>query len=146
MSEAGCPGVADPGSVVAMLAHEMGAKVIPLTGPSSILLALMASGLNGQSFAFHGYLPVKEPARGKRIKELEAISQKERQTQIFIETPYRNSQMMTDLVKNCHPRTKICMAMDISGPAERIETKTAAEWKVQLPDYEKKPAVFLLLG
>lgn len=146
MSEAGCPGVADPGSVVALVAHEMGAKVIPLTGPSAILLALMASGLNGQSFAFHGYLPVKEPARGKRIKELEAISQKERQTQIFIETPYRNSQMMTDLVKNCQPRTRICMAMDMSGPGERIETRTAAEWKTQLPEYEKKPAVFLLLG
>lgn len=146
MSEAGCPGVADPGSNLVTIGHEVGAKVIPLTGPSSIILALMASGLNGQNFAFNGYLPLKEPARSKRIKELEQLSAKERQTQIFIETPYRNTHMMNDLVKNCAARTRVCMAVDICGESEWIRTRTIADWKAAMPEYEKKPAVFLMLG
>ncbi|MBX2907427.1 MAG: SAM-dependent methyltransferase [Taibaiella sp.] len=146
MSEAGCPAIADPGSILVSVAHEMGAKVQPLTGPSSIILALMASGLNGQSFAFHGYLPVKEPARTKRIKELEAISARDKQTQIFIETPYRNNHLLADLLKACQPGTRICIAQDISGPAEQITTRTAQSWKQSLPQLEKVPAVFLMLG
>lgn len=146
MSEAGCPAIADPGSVLVAAAHEMGAKVQPLTGPSSIILALMASGLNGQSFAFHGYLPVKEPARSKRIKELEATSARDKQTQIFIETPYRNNPLLADLLKACHPATKICVAQDISGPSELITTRTSQAWKQNLPQLEKVPAVFLLLA
>lgn len=146
MSEAGCPAIADPGSLLVAAAHDMGAKVQPLTGPSSIILALMASGLNGQSFAFHGYLPVKEPARSKRIKELEAISAREKQTQIFIETPYRNNPLLADLLKVCQPHTRICIAQDISGPAELITTRTAQAWKQNLPQLEKVPAVFLLLA
>jgi len=146
MSEAGCPAIADPGSILVAAAHDMGAKVQPLTGPSSIILALMASGLNGQSFAFHGYLPVKEPARSKRIKELEATSAREKQTQIFIETPYRNNPLLADLLKTCQPSTRICIAQDISGPAELITTRTAQAWKQNLPQLEKVPAVFLLLA
>jgi len=146
MSEAGCPGIADPGSELVAVAHAMGAKVIPLTGPSSIILSLMASGLNGQSFAFNGYLPVKEPARSKRIKELEARSIAEKQTQIFIETPYRNNQLMADLVKNCQPGTMICVAADITSADESVSTRSVAQWKQKMPEYEKKPTVFLLLG
>jgi 16S rRNA (cytidine1402-2'-O)-methyltransferase len=146
MSEAGCPGIADPGANLVAIAHAAGARVVPLTGPSSIILSLMASGLNGQSFAFDGYLPVKEPARSKRIKELEALSIKDKQTQIFIETPYRNNHLMADLLKNCHPRTRICLAIDITAPDESIRTKTAAEWKHDVPHIEKKPVVFLILG
>ncbi len=146
MSEAGCPAIADPGSILVAAAHEMGARVQPLTGPSSIILALIASGLNGQSFAFHGYLPVKEPARSKRIKELEAISAREKQTQIFIETPYRNNHLLADLLKACQPSTRICVAQDISGPTEQISTRTAQGWKQNLPQLEKAPAVFLVLG
>ncbi len=146
MSEAGCPGIADPGSNLVAIAHGMGAKVIPLTGPNSIILALMASGLNGQSFAFNGYLPLKEPARGKKIKDLEAHSVNEKQTQIFIETPYRNNQMLADLLKNCSHRTRICLAMNITAPGEQILTKTVAEWKQSVPVLEKYPAVFLMLG
>ena len=146
MSEAGCPAIADPGSILVAVAHELGAKVQPLTGPSSIILALMASGLNGQSFAFHGYLPVKEPARSKRIKELEAISAREKQTQIFIETPYRNNTLLADLLKACQPTTRICIALDISGPTEQITTRTAQVWKQNMPQLEKVPAVFLVLG
>lgn len=146
MSEAGCPAIADPGSILVAAAHDMGAKVQPLTGPSSIILALMASGLNGQSFAFHGYLPVKEPARSKRIKELEATSARDKQTQIFIETPYRNNPLLADLLKNCQPYTRICIAQDISGPTELITTRTAQTWKQNLPQLDKAPAVFLVLA
>ncbi len=146
MSEAGCPGVADPGSNLVGIAHSMGAKVVPLTGPSSIILALMASGFTGQSFVFHGYLPLKEPARGKKMKELEAVSAKERQTQIFIETPYRNNLMMGDLVRHCHNHTRICVAMNLTSKDEFIATKTIGEWK-EAPRFEgKQPAVFLMMG
>lgn len=146
MSEAGCPGIADPGAELAAAAHRIGAKVVPLIGPSSLLLALMASGLNGQSFAFNGYLPVKEPARSKRIKELEARSVKENQTQLFIETPYRNNSMLADLLKNCAPNTRICIAQNITAPNESVITRTVAEWKRSTPTLEKVPAVFLVLG
>jgi 16S rRNA (cytidine1402-2'-O)-methyltransferase len=146
MSEAGCPGIADPGSELVLLAQEMGVIVKPLVGPNSLILALMASGLNGQSFCFNGYLPVKEPERSRRIKELEAISMKQNQTQLFIETPYRNNQLIADLLKNCHPKTRICIACNITGKDENIRTKTAADWSKEKPVMEKEPAVFLMLG
>jgi len=146
MSEAGCPGIADPGAELVALAHGMGVKVLPLTGPSSIILSLMASGLNGQSFAFNGYLPVKEPLRSKRIKELELRSAKEQQTQAFIETPYRNNNLLADLLKNCAAGTRLCIALDISGEKEFIRTHSIADWKKAPPHLEKAPAVFLLLG
>ena len=146
LSEAGCPGIADPGAELAAVAQHMGATVVPITGPSSILLALMASGLNGQSFAFNGYLPVKDPARSQQIKTLELRSQKENQTQIFIETPYRNDVLLADLLKNCMPKTRICIAKNITAPDAFIKTKTAAEWKKEIPVIGKIPAVFLVLA
>ena len=146
MSEAGCPGIADPGAELAAVAQGMSAKVVPLTGPNSIILALMASGLNGQSFCFSGYLPVKEPARSQRIKQLEQTSKKEHQTQLFIETPYRNNQMLDELIKHCMPATRICIAQHISAADEYIRTMTAAEWKKDKPVLEKQPAVFLILA
>lgn len=146
MSESGCPGIADPGAELVAVAHEAGAAIIPLTGPNSLILALMASGLNGQSFCFNGYLPVKEPARGQRIKHLEQLSKKENQTQLFIETPYRNNNLLDDLLRNCQPVTRICIAQNISAPNAFIKTKAAAEWKKNKPVLEKAPAVFLLLA
>ncbi len=144
MSEAGCPGMADPGSELAAIAHESGAAVVPLTGPSSLLLALMASGFNGQGFRFAGYLPVKEPLRGKAIKELEAISKDRNETQIFIETPYRNNQMMQDIVRHCRHSTRLCVAADITGDTEMIRTQTIGAWARQMPELHKRPAIFLL--
>lgn len=146
MSEAGCPGIADPGAELAAIAQEMGAEVIPVTGPNSIILALMGSGLNGQSFAFNGYLPVKDPARAQKIKELENRSRKDNQSQAFIETPYRNDILLTDLLKNCEGNTRICIAKNITAPDAYIKTKTATEWKKQLPTIGKVPAVFLILA
>lgn len=146
MSEVGCPGIADPGSDLVAVAHTLNAPIVPLTGPSSILLALMASGLNGQSFAFNGYLPVKEPLRGKTIKDLETRSAKEKQTQIFIETPYRNQQLLQDLLKNCSSRTRICIARNITAPSQFIRTLTAAEWQKNPLPPDKEPAIFLLLA
>ncbi|RYE23278.1 MAG: SAM-dependent methyltransferase [Sphingobacteriales bacterium] len=146
MSEAGCPGIADPGAELVALAHQLHAKVIPLTGPNSLILALMASGLNGQSFCFSGYLPVKDPARSQRIKQLENDSRKENQTQLFIETPYRNNNMLEDLLKNCVDSTRICIAQNITGSNESIKTRTVAQWKNNKPQLEKAPAVFLLLA
>lgn len=146
MSESGCPGIADPGAVLAEAAHKAGIKVVPLTGPSSLLLSLMASGLNGQSFAFNGYLPVKEPARSQRIKQLEQHARKEKQTQLFIETPYRNNTLLEDFLKNCQPGTQLCIAQNITSPAAMVQTKTIAEWKNNKPALEKSPAVFLLLA
>ncbi len=146
MSDAGCPGIADPGADIAALAHNMHVKVVPLTGPSSILLAIMASGLNGQSFAFNGYLPVKDPMRSKRIKELETHSAKEKQTQAFIETPYRNNSLLTDLLKNCQSHTRLCIAQNISAPNESIKTKSIAEWRQEVPVLEKLPAIFVMLA
>lgn len=146
MSEAGCPGIADPGAELTAIAHSAGATVIPLTGPSSILLALMASGLNGQSFCFTGYLPVKEPARSQRIKSLEQTSKKEKQTQLFIETPYRNNVLLDELLKHCEQGTKLCIAQNISAPNAYIKTQLISEWKKNKPVLEKLPAIFLMLA
>ncbi|MBJ7309035.1 SAM-dependent methyltransferase [Rugamonas sp. CCM 8940] len=151
VSEAGVPAVADPGADLVRLAHQHGVPVRPLVGPSSLLLAVMASGLNGQSFAFNGYLPTDAAQRAKRIKELEQRSRGEKQTQLFIETPYRNAAMLEALVANCQPGTLICVATDISLASESIRTMTGSQWKGLLstgkaPDFHKKPTVFLLLG
>lgn len=151
ISEAGVPAVADPGANLVRLAHQQGIKVRPLVGPSSLLLALMGSGLNGQSFAFHGYLPTDAGARAKRIKELEDRSRKEKQTQLLIETPYRNSAMLDALANNCQSQTLICVATDLTLETESIQTKTAHEWKKRLqtnagPEFHKKPSVFLFLA
>lgn len=144
MSEAGCPGIADPGSVLVQKAHEMNAEIIPLTGPNSIILALMASGLNGQSFAFNGYLPLKEPARSQKLKELEQLSAKEKQTQIFIETPYRNNALLDELLKHCRDNTLLCIAQNITGKDAYIKTLPLSVWKKNKPALVKAPAVFLL--
>jgi 16S rRNA (cytidine1402-2'-O)-methyltransferase len=146
ISEAGCPGIADPGQVLVELAQQMNATVKPLVGPSSILLALMASGMNGQHFEFVGYLPIDSNARIKAIKELELNSQKKNSTQIFIETPYRNDQLIDTLLKTCKPSTKLCIAADLTGEHEFIKTKTMAEWKQQKTGFHKKPVIFLLMS
>ncbi|MGN6181948.1 MAG: SAM-dependent methyltransferase [Mucilaginibacter sp.] len=144
MSEAGCPGVADPGADIVNKAHQMGIKVVPLVGPSSILLALMASGFNGQSFTFHGYLPIDKGERSRRIKELEGLAGKYHQTQLFIETPFRNNPMLEEILKSTSPQTRLCIACNISGADEFIQTKTVGEWKKHVPDLHKKPTIFLL--
>lgn len=151
VSEAGVPAVADPGADLVRLAHQHGITVRPLVGPSSLLLAVMASGLNGQSFAFNGYLPTDAAARTKRIQQLEGRSRSEKQTQLLIETPYRNGAMLDALVAACQPGTLICVATDLSLRSESVRTLTAAKWKAQLaggqaPDFHKKPTVFLFLG
>ena len=147
VSEAGVPAVADPGADLVRLAHQHNIPVRPLVGPSSLLLAVMASGLNGQSFAFNGYLPTDAAQRASRIKELEQRSRKEKQTQLFIETPYRNAAMLEALVAACAPSTLLCVATDLSLPSETIRTMSAAQWKsAKAPDFHKKPTVFLLLG
>ena len=147
ISEAGCPGIADPGADLVLLAHHHGIRVVPLIGPSSILLALMASGLNGQCFAFHGYLPIEDAARNKAITTLEAESAKRKQTQLFIETPYRNDKMFSALLAHCHPKTLLCVAADITLPGEQIKTRTIELWKAQpAPQLNKHPCMFLLLG
>jgi len=144
ISEAGCPGVADPGQQLVEIAQQSGVTVKPLVGPNSILLALMASGMNGQQFQFVGYLPVDNAQRSKTIKQLESESKQKNCTQIFIETPYRNNQLLEALVKTCHPQTKICVAVDITAPTEMIQTKTAQQWKAAMPQLHKRPAIFLL--
>ncbi len=144
MSEAGCPGIADPGAAIVELAHRKNIQVVPLVGPSSILLALMASGFNGQNFAFSGYIPVKKPERTKAILALEKRSLFEKQTQIIIETPYRNLQLLDDLIQSCNSKTRLCIACDITTGDEFIQTKTLAEWKKLKPDLNKKPAIFLI--
>jgi len=146
LSEAGCPAVADPGSAAVDLAQKSGIQVVPLIGPSSILLALMASGLNGQNFAFVGYLPIESASRIKALKTLEKRSILENQTQIFIETPYRNDKMMMDLTQQLSTNTRLCVASDVSLPSESIRTKTIGEWKKEMPNLNKKPTVFLLSG
>ena len=145
VSEAGCPGIADPGALVVAEAHRLKIPVVPLTGPSSLLLSLMASGLNGQSFAFNGYLPVKNPERSQRIKAFEQRAHKENQTQLFIETPYRNNALLADLLQNCQPQTRLCIALNIGGPDAFIQTKTIKEWQSSPPTLPKAPAVFLFL-
>lgn len=151
VSEAGVPAVADPGADLVRLAHQHGITVRPLVGPSSLLLAVMASGLNGQSFAFNGYLPTDAALRTKRLKELELRSRNEKQTQLFIETPYRNGAMLEALAASCQAGTLICVATDLSLPSESVRTMAASKWKAALaagkaPDFHKKPTVFLLLG
>jgi 16S rRNA (cytidine1402-2'-O)-methyltransferase len=144
MSEAGCPGVADPGAEIVAEAHRRGIKVVPLVGPSSILLALMASGFNGQSFAFQGYLPIDKAERSKRIRELEGLSDRLNQTQIFIETPFRNNPMLEEILKTGHPKTKLCIASNLTAADEFVQTKTIAEWQTQIPDLHKKPTIFII--
>lgn len=147
MSEAGCPGIADPGAKLAELAHRKGVRVIPLVGPSSILLSLMASGFNGQRFTFLGYIPADKAARIQRLKDIEKISNKHHETQIFIETPYRNQHLLEDILAHCHHATRLCIACNITLEDELIVSKTIAEWKkLPLPDLHKKPTVFLLLA
>lgn len=147
MSEAGCPAVADPGALLVRRAHELGLVVRPLVGPSSLLLALMASGLDGQRFAFHGYLPAREPERSLRIAELENESARLKQTQIFIETPYRNHALFGALLLSCRPKTRLCLATDLTLASEHIVTRRAADWKAApAPDLDKRPTVFLLLA
>ncbi len=144
ISEAGCPCIADPGQLLVETAHQLNVVVKPLVGPSSILLALMASGMNGQQFEFVGYLPIEVNERIKAVKEIELISQKKRSTQIFIETPYRNNQLLETLLKTCKPSTKICIASGLTGINEYIKTKTVADWKKEITDFHKKPVIFLL--
>lgn len=146
ISEAGCPAVADPGANLVRLAHQKNIRVVPLVGPSSILLSLMASGLSGQHFAFHGYLPVDKAERKNKLLELEQISASRNETEIFIETPYRNRQMLQAIVDSCGPSTLLCVAVDVTCATEWIQTKALAEWKKQSPDIDKRPAVFLLLA
>ncbi|WP_026897236.1 SAM-dependent methyltransferase [Daejeonella oryzae] len=144
MSEAGCPGIADPGAEIVALAHQKGIKVVPLVGPSSILLALMASGFNGQSFTFHGYLPIDKVQRSQKIKELENLAEKNNQTQLFIETPFRNNPMLEEILKTCNPQSRLCIACNLTANDEMVQTKTIAAWKKQVPDLHKKPVIFLL--
>lgn len=146
ISEAGVPGVADPGAEVAALCHNKGIKVVPLVGPSSILMALMASGLNGQSFAFNGYLPVKPPERAKAIRHFEKRAQAESQSQIFIEAPYRNAKLFEEMLSTCNPTTRLCVACDITGPEEFIVTATVKAWRsMPRPEINKRPAIFIIL-
>jgi len=144
LSEAGCPGVADPGADLVALAHTRGIKVVPLVGPSSILLSLMASGFNGQNFAFIGYLPVKPAERATAIREIERTSGREKQTQIFIEAPYRNAKLLEELLSLCNGLTKLCIAVDLTMESEFVVTKSIAEWRKVPPELGKRPAIFLL--
>ncbi|WP_299117207.1 SAM-dependent methyltransferase [uncultured Winogradskyella sp.] len=144
LSEAGCPAIADPGSDIVNLAHQMNIKVVPLVGPSSILLALMASGMNGQSFAFNGYLPIDKNERKTKLKALERLSFEQNQSQIFIETPYRNMKMLEDLTKVLHPQTRVCVACDLTLPSEFIKTLPAKDWKNNKEDLHKRPAIFII--
>jgi 16S rRNA (cytidine1402-2'-O)-methyltransferase len=144
ISEAGCPGIADPGQVLVEAAQKLNATIKPLVGPSSILLALMASGMNGQCFQFNGYLPIDSTARKKMIRELETDSAKRNCTQIFIETPYRNNQLLGDILQSCKDETKVCVAVDITAPTESIKTKTVKQWKKEVPDIHKKLCIFLI--
>lgn len=145
ISEAGCPAVADPGADVVAIAQRKGLRVVPLVGPSSIILSVMASGFNGQSFAFHGYLPIEAGERAKKLKTLEQRIYNEHQTQLFIETPYRNHKMIEDILQNCRPQTKLCIAANITCEDESIHTRTVKEWKsAKLPDLSKIPCIFLL--
>ena len=146
LSEAGCPGVADPGQILINEAQKLNAEVKPLVGPSSILLALMASGLNGQCFSFLGYLPIDNFERIKKIKQIEEESIKKNCTQIFIETPFRNNKIIETVLQNCKPDTRLCIAANITSPEESIKTKTIAEWKKEAIDFHKKPVIYLLLS
>jgi len=144
ISEAGCPAIADPGADVVAIAQRKNIPVVPLVGPSSILMSLMASGFNGQSFAFHGYLPIDSNERVSKLKLLEQRVYAENQTQLFIETPYRNQKLVEDMLKTCKPSTRLCIAADITCEEEYIKTKTISEWKKQIPDLDKRPCIFLI--
>lgn len=144
LSEAGCPGVADPGAEIVKLAHQINIQVVPLVGPSSIILAMMSSGMNGQSFAFNGYLPIDKQERKSALKKFERRSQEENQSQIFIETPYRNNKLLEDLCQVLHPQTKICVACDLTLPSEYIKTMPAKHWKTTKIDFHKRPSIFII--
>lgn len=144
ISEAGCPAVADPGADVVAIAQRKGLKVVPLVGPSSILLSVMGSGFNGQSFAFHGYLPIEPGERSKRLKQLEQRAYAEDQTQLFIETPYRNRRLLDEIIRTCRPQTRLCIACNLTCDDEYIRTKSIREWQGHLPEVEKKPCIFLI--
>lgn len=144
ISEAGCPAVADPGADVVAIAQRKGLKVVPLVGPSSIILSVMASGFNGQSFAFHGYLPIKPDERARKLKQLEQRVYNENETQLFIETPYRNGKMVEDILKNCRPQTKLCIAANLTCDDEYVCTRTVKEWRGKVPELSKIPCIFLL--
>ena len=144
MSEAGCPGVADPGAVIVKIAHEKGIQVIPLVGPSSILLALMASGMNGQSFTFNGYLPIEKSEKKQALKVLEKLSFDKNQSQLFIETPYRNNKLLEDILQTLQPTTLLCVACDITLPTEYIKTMSINLWKKQKIDLHNRPCIFIL--
>ncbi len=144
MSEAGCPGVADPGAAIVKLAHEKGIQVVPLVGPSSILLAIMASGMNGQSFAFNGYLPIDKSEKKQALKNFEKLSSDKNQSQLFIETPYRNNKLFEDLLQTLQPGTHLCIACDITLPTEFIKTRTVNEWKKNKADLHNRPCIFII--
>lgn len=144
MSEAGCPGVADPGALIVAEAHKRDIKVVPLVGPNSMIQAIMASGFSGQSFAFHGYLPIDRGDRTKKIKELESLASRNRQTQLFMETPFRNNQLLDELLKSCQPNTQLCVASNINATEELIKTQSISAWRKATVDLHKKPTVFLL--
>ncbi|MDR2496126.1 MAG: SAM-dependent methyltransferase [Tannerellaceae bacterium] len=144
ISEAGCPAVADPGAAAVEAAHRLGCRVVPLVGPSSILLALMASGFNGQSFAFNGYLPADADGRIAAIRKLETRMYADNQTQIFMETPYRNNKMAEDILRTCRPSTRLCIASDLTCSGEYVRTRTVAEWNGRLPDLHRKPTIYLI--
>ncbi|MBN9283201.1 MULTISPECIES: SAM-dependent methyltransferase [Flavobacterium] len=144
MSEAGCPGVADPGAAIVKIAHEKGIQVVPLVGPSSILLAIMASGMNGQSFAFNGYLPIDKSEKKQALKNFEKLSHDKNQSQLFIETPYRNNKLMEDLLQILQPSTHLCIACDITLPTEFIKTRTVNEWKKNKVDLHNRPCIFII--
>ncbi len=144
MSDAGCPAVADPGALVVALAHKLGIQVVPLTGPSSILLTLMGSGFNGQCFAFQGYLPVDKVKRKQRLLALEAESRQKKMTMLFIETPYRNNQMLDTLLQSCHPDTRLCIGAELTAPSELLKSMPIRLWQKEVPDLHKRPTVFAL--
>lgn len=144
MSEAGCPGVADPGAVIVKIAHEKGIQVVPLVGPSSILLAVMASGMNGQSFAFNGYLPIDKSEKKQALKGLEKLSFDKNQSQLFIETPYRNNKLLEDILQTLQPNTSLCIACDITLPTEYIKTMPVSLWKKQQVDLHNRPTIFII--
>lgn len=144
MSEAGCPGVADPGAVIVKIAHEKGIQVVPLVGPSSIILAMMGSGMNGQQFAFNGYLPIDKSEKKATLKTLEKLSHDKNQSQIFIETPYRNNKLLEDILQALQPSTHLCVAADITLPTEYIKTQRVSEWKKATVDLHNRPAIFII--
>ncbi|THV59715.1 SAM-dependent methyltransferase [Flagellimonas alvinocaridis] len=144
LSEAGCPGIADPGADVVRIAHERRIQVVPLVGPSSILMAMMSSGMNGQNFAFNGYLPIDNNERKSMIKNLERLSREKGQSQIFMETPYRNNKLVKELVRTLHKNTRLCIACDITLPSEFIQTKSAHEWGEQEVDLDKRPTIYII--